>query len=55
MRFCLLLHKSWYWFWECRQSDKNSQQDKGKGMLEGLAINDNNDICFAIHESSTFS
>jgi len=54
MRCCLWLRKCWHWFWDCRQSDKNSQQDKGKGMLEGLAINDNN-ICFAVHESSTFS
>ena len=38
-----------------RQSDKNSQQDKGKGMLDELAINDNNNICYAVHESSSFS
>jgi len=51
----LCLRKCWYWFWDCRQSDKNSQQDKGKGMLEELVINDNNNICFAVHESSSFS
>jgi len=55
MRCCLCLRKCWYWFWACRQSDKNSQQDKGKGMLEELAINDNNNICFAVHESCCFS
>jgi len=55
MRCCLCLRKCWYWFWDCRQSDKNSQQDKGKGMLEELAINDNNNICFAVDESSSFS
>jgi len=42
-------------FWDCSMSDKNSQQDKGKGMLEGLAINDNNNLRFSVHECSTFS
>ena len=55
MRCYLWLRKCWHWFWDCRMSDKNSQQDKGKGVLEGWAINDNNNICFAVHKSSTFS
>jgi len=38
MRSCLWLRKCWYWFSDCRQSDKNSQQDEGKGMLEGSDV-----------------
>jgi len=34
-QYCLWLRKCWYWFWDCRQSDKNLQQDKGKGCWEG--------------------
>jgi len=43
------------WDWEGRQSDRNLQQEKGKRMLQKLAINDSNSICFAVCNSSMFN
>jgi len=44
-----------HWDWEGRQSNKNLQQDKWKRMLQRLAINDNNSICFVLHKNSNFN
>ena len=45
---CLWLCKCWDW--ECRENDKNSQQEKR--MLKRFPINDNHSICFAAHKAT---
>jgi len=41
--------------WECRENDKNLQQEKEKRMSKRLPINDDSSVYCAVHKSGNFN